>query len=211
MIMAISASATPGHIQKELTVDLTLGAQMLVPKASGKPRKSGPPPPGLLHLPVPSCALLLPLLRVEFCSRLWGTHGELTTHRKPEPGCQQLWVPCARVKESNDVQADRQRGRLPGAGSKCLRVEDGQEIEWGRLISPLQRACWSSPEFCRGGRGRALGHQLGQPVWPLPVFPLLGLCSGNSRKVDFSRCPSQTCSERLAALNASRPQAWLDV
>lgn len=61
MIMALSASVTPRHIQKELTVDLTLWAQMLVPKAAGKPGKSGPPPHGLLHLPVPGCALFLTL------------------------------------------------------------------------------------------------------------------------------------------------------
>lgn len=82
MIMAISASATPRHVQKELTVDLTLWAQMLVPKAAGKPRKSGLPPRGLLHLPAPSCALLLTLLRVEICARLWGPRGLLTTHGK---------------------------------------------------------------------------------------------------------------------------------
>lgn len=39
MMVAISASATPGHIQKEVTVDLTLWAQMLVPKGPWEPQE----------------------------------------------------------------------------------------------------------------------------------------------------------------------------
>lgn len=69
MIMAIYASATPGHTQKELTADLNFWTQMLIPKAPHNPRKSSPLPPGLIYLPVPSCPPFLALLRVELCAR----------------------------------------------------------------------------------------------------------------------------------------------
>ena len=80
MIRVISASAAPGHIQRELTADLTLWAQMLVPKAPGNPRKNGPPALGLVYLPVPSCTLCLALLWVELYAGPWGLHVGLTTH-----------------------------------------------------------------------------------------------------------------------------------
>lgn len=64
MIMAIYASATPGHTQKELTADLTLWAQMLVPR-SLITQNSSLPPPGLVDLPT-----LLTFLALALCEAL---------------------------------------------------------------------------------------------------------------------------------------------
>lgn len=83
MIMVISASATPGHTQKELTADWTLWAQMLVPEAPGNPRKDCPSAFGLVHLRVPTCMLFLALLGVEHYANPCRLHVGLTTHEKP--------------------------------------------------------------------------------------------------------------------------------
>lgn len=160
--------SNPGHTQKELTANLTLWAQILVPKAPGNPRKNGPPALGLVYLPVPSCTLYLALLH----AGPWGLHVGLTTHGRPGSGHQQqqqLQAPSARVRKATGLQQT----------SNCVDSPEqrAEALSWGwpeqrGLASPLQRARQSSLGLCRRGSVRTLGAPAGPASLATSCAPL---------------------------------------